>query len=168
MYGHLNFYNSLTRTVITEKYKKTFQTKTFQPLECEPKRKNRFIVNFPHIFEIPSFSIQEISRPKLFFDVDDYRWQNIEINLIDLIGPSTSNGLMNIISFCKELKTNNNKNEILFSFIINDLDPTGVTVGTWIIDVKELILVDFGNYDYNSEDLQTCKLVLEPLNCRIQ
>lgn len=144
-------------------------TAMFNIMECEPKRRNRFKVTFPERFNIVEYSIQNITRPKFRFVNNEYKWDNITVDFIDLIGPSTSGGLMTLLEFCQN---NNNLKEVqrpLFSFLIDDLDPTGVSVETWIIDVEDLLLVDFGTLDYASQNsIQTCKLVLKPKRCRIQ
>jgi hypothetical protein len=138
-------------------------------VNAEPKRPNRFIVEFPYDFHIPSYVIQKITRPKLRFIENDYHWDNIELELIDLIGPSTTAGLMTMVEFCKNWDIARTEHQPLFSFLLTDLDPTGVDVGTWIIDVKELVLVDFGNNDYTDNDaIQKCKIILKPMRCRIQ
>ena len=116
-------------------------------IAAEPKRPNRFMVEFPHDFNIPSYVIQKITRPKLRFIENDYHWDNIELELIDLIGPSTTAGLMTMVEFCKNWDIARTNNQPLFSFLLTDLDPTGLNVGVWIIDVKELVLVDFGDND---------------------
>jgi hypothetical protein len=44
-----------------------------------------------------------------------------------------------------------------------------VNVGVWIIDVKKLVLVDFGDNDYaNNDAILKCKLILKPMRCRTQ
>ena len=130
----------------------------------EPKRKNRFIVEFPHCFRIESYVVQKISKPKINFINNDFVWENIEMELIDIISPSTTAGLYNMIEHCKE----NSEQETLFSFFLSDLDPTGTCVQNWIIDVKELVSVDFGERNYDNGSVQICKIILKPQRCRIQ
>ncbi len=139
-------------------------------VEYEPKRKNRFKVDFPNYFEIESFVVQKISKPKLNFINNDYVWENIEIELIDLIAPSTSRGIMNLIEHCQLVHKNKEDSEqkILFNFLITDLDPVGEEVQVWIIDVKELVSVEFGTNNYKEEGIQMCKILIKPQRCRIQ
>lgn len=139
------------------------------PIAQEPKRVNRFIVTFPRVFRIESYLIQKITRPKFRLVNGSYQWDNIEVDLIDVIGPSTAHSLCTMAEFCKKIKETKPDNQPLFSFFINDLDPTGVEIGHWIIDVGELLLIDFGNYDYNDDDgIQTCRVILKPLRCRVR
>jgi hypothetical protein len=137
-------------------------------VEYEPKRKNRFKVEFPNYFEIESFVVQKISKPKLNFINNDYIWENIEIELIDLIGPSTSRGIMNLIEHCQLVHKEDNEQKILFNFLITDLDPVGAEVQVWIVDVKELVSVEFGTNNYEDGDVQICKILIKPQRCRIQ
>lgn len=132
----------------------------------EPIRQNRFIVDFPTYFNIPNFAVQKITRPNLSFVNNQYIWGNIEMELIDLISPSTSKGVMNMINYCKNL--DNKENQNLFSFFISDLDPTGITVENWIIDVKELVSVNFGESNYGMDEVLKIKITLKPNRCRIQ
>lgn len=158
-----------------------------QPVGAEPKMNNRFIVEFPDEFEIEPYLIQTITRPSLNinpqnisytnFCPSNYEWKNIEMTLIDTIGPSTSQGVMNLIIHCKkqklvflqdEMEENiNSKKKILFQFKLKSLDPVGETIETWNIDVEELISVDFGKCDYGNKDMQTIKVVLKPASCNL-
>ena len=135
------------------------------PVEHEPRRANRFFVEFPNRFNIEAFTVQKINKPKLIFKNNAYEWSNISIEFIDLIGPSASYGLFRMIEFCKDHQKLMDNQRPLFNFIITDLDPTGAPIGNWLIEVKELTLVDFGDCEYDSDELQTCKLSIKPLNC---
>jgi len=136
------------------------------PMEFEPRRTNRFFVEFPHLFNIQAFTVQKINKPKLIFKNNTYEWSNISIEFIDLIGPSTSQGLFRMIEFCKDHQILMDNQQPLFNFTITDLDPVGAEVGYWLIEVKGLTLVDFGDCEYDNPGLQTCKLSIKPLNCR--
>jgi len=135
------------------------------PMEFEPRRTNRFFVEFPHLFNILAFTVQKINKPKLIFKNNTYEWSNISIEFIDLIGPSTSQGLFRMIEFCKDHQILMDNQRPLFNFTITDLDPTGVEIGTWLVEVKEISSVDFGDCEYDNPGLQICKLSLKPLNC---
>lgn len=160
------------------------------PLEGEPKRNNRFIVEFPTELGIESFLVQSVTRPKIkinsvevpymntTFNVSGkYVWENIEIAFIDVFGPNTTQQIMNMVLHCKKQKANFIKEElegnadfrkrILFTFQIKSLDPTGVEVDKWTIDVEELISVDFGNNNYSDDSLQIITVKLKPHSCRL-
>ncbi len=156
------------RTIIIDTLKFLPERRQSNFIYSEPIRQNRFLVEFPYVFNIPSFTIQKITRPSLTFLNNEYNWKNIEIELLDIIGPSTSKGLMNMIEYCKNFDIRRVDNLPLFSFLLSDLDPTGTNVTTWVIDVKELVSVKFGISDYGLDEVQKCKVILKPQNCRMQ
>jgi hypothetical protein len=128
--------------------------------EQEPKMKNRFVVEFPEKFEIESYLVQKINKPKF----KDGKWENIEIIFIDVVSPfSTSDGLYNIVKFLK--KEESQKEKVLFSFNIKTLDPSGETVETWLINVEEVLNINFGELDYEINELLMPSLLIKPLNC---
>jgi hypothetical protein len=136
----------------------------------EPKRESRFVVTFPEQFGLESFFVQKIDRPKMILSNSNYEWQNIKIEFIDVIGPSTSRRLYDIIELFKEQK----KQRIWFFFkqkfepftiYVDTLDPTGVEVERWSISIKDIIKVDFGEFNYASDEIQKCSLTIKPLDC---
>lgn len=127
----------------------------------EPKFNNRFIVNFPKELNIECRQVQKINKPKY----SNFKWMNMEITFIDPISPSTSESLNELIKFIEIRKSVNNKTMPLFKFNIVSLDPTGKEVETWQISVEDIILIDFGEFDYMSDSLQLPKMIIKPLNC---
>jgi hypothetical protein len=76
-------------------------------MQYEPKRPNRFIAVFDEELGIEIWSVQKFKRPQLKINpveikymntsnwvAGNYTWQPIEITFLDLIGPSTSQKLM--------------------------------------------------------------------------
>jgi len=137
------------------------------PIEQEPKRNNRFIVILPPEFGIESYFIQKINRPKISFTQNKYEWANIELELFDVIGPSTTKAIYKIIDFCQEHKNLNVKENFLFSLSIQSLDPVGCVVEEWVIDIKEILNIDFGDCDYSNDDVQKIKILIKPYNCEL-
>ncbi len=145
------------------------------PIAQEPKRNNRFIVEFPEQFNIEPYVIQSTTKPRLTFTQKTFNlfniwkystvkstWSNIEMTLFDPIGPSSSAAVVDLIKFCDV-----NQGDTLFSFTIKALDPTGIEVETWTIDVDSLVSVDFGSYDYSKDGLQKITMILKPSDCRL-
>jgi len=124
----------------------------------EPKRNNRFLVEFPEQFNIESWVVQKINKPKYTNGV----WEDIKIEFIDPIGPSTSQSLFGIVNF---LKTNNSNDKKLFDVKIKSLDPTNIEVEEWIINVEKILTINFGDFNCNDNEIQQPYLVLKPLNC---
>jgi hypothetical protein len=127
--------------------------------QYEPKRNNLFLVEFPKQFNLKSWTIQKINKP----NYTNNKWENIKIEFIDTIAaPSASQSLFKIVEF---LKTNENDSKILFEIKINSLDPTGVAIDEWVVYVKNVPTINFGELDYSNDELQTPFLIVEPLNC---
>jgi len=132
--------------------------KNFTSIQYELKRNNRFLVEFPEQFEIVKWSIQKINKPKF----TDDKWENIKIEFIDPIGPSTSQSLFMIVEFIKNYKGDD---KILFEIKIKSLDPTGLEIEEWIIYVEKIITINFGELDYANNDVQTPFIIIKPLKC---
>lgn len=159
------------------------------PVVQEPKKNNWFVAEFPEEFRIESYLVQSAEKPRLHIDKVEipymntsyisgkHYWEDLTINLIDVIGSSTTQGVMNMINHCKQQRIKFLQEEtegksdftkrLLFTFILKGLDPTGVEIERWEIDVQELIAVNFGEFDYASNEIQTIKIVLKPLNCML-
>lgn len=126
--------------------------------QYEPKRNSRFLVEFPEQFNIQQWSIQKINKPKF----SEGKWENIKIEFIDPIAPSTSQSLFKIVEF---LKTNVNDSKTLFDVKIKSLDSTGVEVEEWVVNVEKVLTINFGELDYGDDKIQQPYLILKPLNC---
>lgn len=134
------------------------------PTEIEPKRDSRFSVEFPIELNIESYLVQSISKPKLV----NGKWENITTTLLDVVHPSTSDTIFKLIDYCKKNKSGIfSKKKPLFTIKLKSLDATGFELEAWYINIEKLISVDFGNYDYGSNDIQKIKVVLKPLDCRL-
>jgi len=126
--------------------------------QYEPKRNNRFLVEFPEQFNVQQWVVQKINKPKF----SDGKWENIKIEFIDPIVPSTSQSLFKIVEF---LKTNVNDSKTLFNIKIKSLDPTGVEVEEWVVNVEKVLTINFGELDYGDVKIQQPYLILKPLYC---
>lgn len=127
--------------------------------QYEPKKNNRFLVEFPEQFNVQQWGgVQKINKPKF----SDGKWENIKIEFIDPITPSTSQSLFKIVEF---LKTNVNDSKTLFDVKIKSLDPTGVEVEEWVVNVEKVLTIDFGELDYSDDKIQQPYLILKPLDC---
>ena len=130
-------------------------------IAVEPKKKNRFSVSIPAIPSIQSWWIQKMHRPVMhlkFFKLFGYIiykkavWEDIVIEMLDPIGPSTTQALMSMI--CK-----NQHNNITIE--LEMLDPTGVSVEKWQLIDCEIKKFDFGTLDTNSDAMATCTLTVK-------
>jgi hypothetical protein len=121
------------------------------PNQFEPMRQNRYLVELPIQFEIPSYFITEANRP--IFNTQTRCWESFQIKIITPISPSITERLLNI-----------QNNYTYFTFQIKMLDPTGVVVEHWGIDV-ESYLIDYGNLNYNEDNILCATITINPSNC---
>lgn len=136
-------------------------------IPCEPKMEYRYVVSFPEKFEIEPYVVQKLSLPSEI----NGKWRNISMEFLDLIVPSTS---LKLFNFIKEQNTIFNKikrfflkNNIMFSFKIELLDPTGCTTGKWFIDVKKIAYISYGEVDYSKDGLLKIFVDFEIKNCNL-
>jgi hypothetical protein len=130
----------------------------FKVTQYELKTNNRFLVEFPSRFNVQQLTVQKINKPKF----TDGKWENIKIEFIDPIVPSTSQSLFKIVEF---LKTDVNNSKTLFVFRIKALDAIGVEIEEWVVDVEKVLTINFGEFDYSDDKIQQPHIILKPLNC---
>jgi len=130
----------------------------FKVTQYELKTNNRFLVEFPSRFNVQQLTVQKINKPKF----TDGKWENIKIEFIDPIAPSTSQSLFKIVEF---LKTDVNNSKTLFVFRIKALDAMGLEIEEWVVDVEKVLTINFGEFDYGDDRIQQPYIILKPLNC---
>lgn len=130
---------------------KTFNTVT----DFEPKRNNRFIVRFPKEFKIADWCIQSITKPKYV----NGEWDIIKIEFHDLVDYSVSEGLINMIKFLQS----DDKN--LVEIHLEILSPTAEVVDEWLITFNQILSIDFGDCNYDNDDIQSPILIFKPIDC---
>ena len=138
------------------------------PVPYEPKKQNRFILRFPSSLGINEWFVITASRPKIaigeveipFLNTSTwvagrFTWDAIDVTFKDPIGPSAAQALMEWVRLHAESVTGRMgyaagyKKDIELEM----LDPTGVVVEKWILQVSMLTNVDFGSLDYSAEDI---------------
>ena len=145
------------------------------PLNYEPLRKNRWILRFPADLGIQEWWLQGASRPKITqketeipflntstYVVGRYNWETIQVTLRDPIGPSASQAVMEWIRLHSESVSGRQgyaagyKRDVELEM----LDPTGVVVQKWILKNTMCTVANFGELDYNSDDLANIQITL--------
>ena len=116
----------------------------------EPKRKDRFVVEFPTQLGIESFLVKKCDLPKYNKNLN---WTEIEIIFYEIIPISTAEIILKLL----KMK--------MFSFNILLLDPTGLVIEKWKIFVQEILNIDFGSMDLSSEEYLTSKILIKPKEC---
>jgi hypothetical protein len=137
-------------------------SKFSENIQYEPKRQNRFIIEFPKEFGLEEWHVNTATKPKY----SGIKWEDMEVTFKDPIGPSTSHALYKLIKLIEELKRIIPSELPLFFYKIVSLDPTGVPVETWEIGVREVLSISFGqDLDYASDEMQTPKVIFRPMYC---
>jgi hypothetical protein len=150
------------------------------PLNYEPLRKNRFLFRFPSDLGIQEWWVSTGGRPNIEQDVTEipfintstyvvgrYKWQTIQVTLRDPIGPSASQAVMEWLRLHSESVTGRQGYAAGYmrDIELEMLDPTGVSVSKWILKNCLIKTVNFGELDYNSSDLATIQITLQPQYC---
>lgn len=150
------------------------------PVEQEPKRKNRFVLEFPTELGIESYLVQTSGKPSMEINPVEipymntstwvagrYKWSTIEVSFIDVIGPSTTQKIMEWVRLHAESATGRMGYAIGYkkNLVLKALDPTGVEVEKWTLIGCTITNASFDDYDYSADDLATVKITLQPDRC---
>ena len=150
------------------------------PIDYELIRANRYELLFPTELGIESWMVQKASRPKFkvnvvdvpfmntkFFVPGQYEWEAMDIEMIQTIGPSTSQKMMEWLRLMAESLTGRMgyAKGYMKDLILTSLDPTGVAVEQWILQNCFITSIDFGENDHSSDALQMIKFTIQPQYC---
>ena len=148
------------------------------PIDHELQRKGRFVVKFLGDSRIPQWLVQSINIPT----IENNKLGNIEIEFINIIGIPINGYILDIINDGKKILKDRNilikiLNKLfpkihkvkpyLFSIEIIAIDPTGIEIEKWCVDITKIISVDFGSFYYGLNDCCTTRVILEPLNSKL-
>lgn len=151
------------------------------PIQYEPYSNNRFLVRFPTDIGIQSWAVKSIGAPKLtpstkemkFINTStyvntSYKWEPVNLVLRDFIAPSQAQALMEYVRLGIESATGRMGYTIGHAKNIEfeRLDPTGVVTQKWIY-VNSIVTgtIDFGEADYDNDDVTTISFTLQPQRC---
>lgn len=150
------------------------------PIEQEPKRKNRFVLEFPTELGIESFLVQTSGKPKLSINEVEIEymnssnwvagravWDAIDVSFIDVIGPSTTQKVMEWIRLHFEPSTGRMGYAVGYkkNLVLKGLDPVGVEVEKWTLVGCMITNADFDDYDYSSDDISAVNITIRPDRC---
>lgn len=150
------------------------------PIEQEPKRKNRFVLEFPTELGIESYLVQTSGKPSMEINPTEipymntstwvagrYKWNTIEVKFIDVIGPSTTQKVMEWVRLHAESATGRMGYAVGYkkNLVLKALDPTGVEVEKWTLIGCMIQSVNFGDNDYSSDDLAEVTITIQPDIC---
>lgn len=150
------------------------------PFTYEPKRVNRFYAEFPDELGFQVWQIQKFKRPQLNtnsvevnfmneknYVLGKYAWEEVTINFLDAIGPSTSQAVMEWVRLGVESLTGRMGYAAGYkkNIRLKSLDPTGVPVEQWLLEECMITGVNFGDNDYTTDDLTNVELTVQPYRC---
>lgn len=150
------------------------------PVQYELKRANRFIMEFPSELGIESWKVQTSGRPVItingvpipyinteYYVAGKYKWDPISVSLIDPIGPSTSQQVMEWVRLCAESVTGRMGYAATYKkdLIIKALDPSGIEVEKWVLYQTMITKASFGDNDHGNDELQKVTIDLQPDWC---
>ena len=153
------------------------------PLDQEPKKKHRFELIFPTELGIESYNVQTSGKPKIAignveipymntstFVSGRYKWETIDVKFLDLIGPSSTQKVMEWVRLHAESTTGRMGYAVGYkkNLILNGLDPTGVPVETWQLLGCQIVNASFDDYDYGADDLTYATITIQPDRCILQ
>lgn len=126
-----------------------------QPLAYEPIRTNRFVVEFPEVFGIDIASVRKTTMPSWSLESG---WDDIHVTFYEFISPSISQILFHNLVALEDMRQ--------FDMSISMLDPTGVVIRKWTINVGNVISIDFGGIsNYGDEGIGEIILKLRINTC---
>lgn len=150
------------------------------PFDYEPKRTNRFFAEFDDGLGIEVWKVQKFNRPKMTINSVEipymnetnyvsgkYKWEEMTITFIDPIGPSTSEQLMEWVRLHAESLTGRMGYAAGYkkNIVLKSLDPTGVPVEKWTLEQCMITKIDFGDNDYDEDNLTNITLTIQPYRC---
>ena len=150
------------------------------PIEQEPMLKNRFQLEFPSVLAIDSFIVQSTDKPKISITsieipyMNGYtyvagkaKWSTINIKLLDVIGPSTSQKIMEWVNLHHEPATGRNGYAVGYkkNLVLNGLDGPGVSVQKWTMIGCQITEAGFDSYDYGAEEVSMPEITVQPDRC---
>lgn len=153
------------------------------PIEYELLRVNRFVLEFPTDLGIESWLVQTSGRPSIninsveipylntkFFVAGQYSWEPIEVELIDTIGPSTSQKVMEWVRLHAESVSGREgyAKGYMKTLCLKALDPTGVEVQSWKLVNCMITKASFGTNDHSDDGIQKVNMTLQPQYCILE
>jgi len=150
------------------------------PIDQEPKRKNRFVLEFPTELGIESFLVQTSGKPKLAIGETEITymnssswvagravWEAIDISFIDVIGPSTTQKVMEWVRLHFEPSTGRMGYAVGYkkNLVLKGLDPVGAEVEKWTLVGCMITSAEFDDYDYSSDDIAAVNITVRPDKC---
>lgn len=153
------------------------------PVDQEPQLKNRFVLEFPTEIGIESYLVQTAKKPSISIEkitipymnsqtyvAGRYFFEEMDITFIQLIGPSTSQKLMEWVRLHAEPSTGKMGYAVGYkkNLVMKALDPTGVEVEKWTIIGAQIVKASFDEFSYDANELVKCSITIQPDRCILE
>lgn len=150
------------------------------PVDQEPKLKNRFTLEFPTELGIESYTVQTSKKPSMKIEkitipymnsqtyvAGKYYFEEMEITFIDLIGPSTSQKVMEWVRLHAEPATGKMGYAVGYkkNLVLKAVDPTGVEIEKWTLMGCQIVSASFDEYSYEANELLKVSITIQPDRC---
>lgn len=150
------------------------------PTQFEVLKSNRFLVRFPSDLGILSWWVQECDQPKITqtptqipflnstnYTLGKYAWEQMTMKLMEPIGPSAGQAVMEWVRLHSESITGRQGYAIAYKrdIWLEKLDPTGASISKWILKECMITGAQFSNMSYKNDDIATIDLTVQPYYC---
>lgn len=150
------------------------------PIDQEPLLQNRFALEFPNELGIDQFIVQTAKKPSLNISAIEIPymnsvnwvsgravWQQMEITFIDVIGPSTTQKIMDWVNLHYESTTGRSGYAVGYkkNLVLKALDGPGVEVQKWTLIGCQIVAVDFDQFDYGADEVVKVSITIQPDRC---
>lgn len=150
------------------------------PMEYEPLRPNRFRLKFPSELGIQEWTVAASGGPQVdqnaveipYFNTSTwvagrYTWGTMNFTLLDLIGPSTKQAVMEWFRLHAESMTGRQGYAIGYkkTIVLEETDPTGVAVSKWLLIDCQITNITFGDKSYDDDSVQQIDITVQPFYC---
>lgn len=150
------------------------------PVEYDLLKENRFELIFPSDIGLESWMCHSADKPKLtidsielpymntkYFTSGHAYWEEMTFEIINFIGPSTTQGLMEWVRLHFESLSGRMgyAKGFMKDLILRSLDPNGAPVEQWILEKCFITKSDFGKHDYGTAEAMKVTFTVQPQRC---
>lgn len=136
-------------------------TKMEIPQAYEPMRKNRWLISFKTKNKIQQWWLKSTDRPTLtkgFWSwLIGHKIDDMDVVFYEPIGESLSSILLELF-----------ENDVKVDFTLEMLDPTGVSIESWLVEGCQIVSLDYGELGYGKDELSNITAKFRPKSIKIK
>ena len=147
------------------------------PIQYEPLKNNRFLIEFPAELSIENFIVKSVTRPSFsinkvpipYFDQEVFvtgkvTYAPVTFTFINHQAPSTTQKLMEWFRLHHETLTNRSGYAAGYkkTILLKQTDPSGIEVARWTLFDCQIESLDFGTSDYGDDGVQEVTMTVQP------